>query len=258
MGLRISISLSYFLRIGDSLGKFVDAGFPLICPALNQTETRPHYNLDHGKVKLEYAPKNDLTSFAAKLFKAVSRGPEDYCYVGLEGNPLFTSRLQQLETRVKGTVPKPVRAVNFYTETVGVSADGPLFLYLDTENVGRNFWGSSVIREHKDVNRGNRTVKAPVMGLTLSTLLKCSVKKTKGAHAILKIDIEGAEFALLNEAIGTLCDFTKAGVQVDMLLEVHLEWVLGGRSPEHELFLNTTQQRLKDCNVHRGDMAHDS
>ncbi len=249
-----SLLLNSFCIIGDSLGKFIEAGYPLECHPLQQNETRPHYHLDHGNVTFEKLKRNDLTSFAARSFKAVSRGPEDYCFVGVEGNPVFTKRLQQLEARVTNTVPRPVRAAHFYTESVGAGVDGPTSLFLDTGNVGNNFWGSSLLATHVDVARGNATVKTAVMGLTLTTLLKRSVTKTPGAHVIIKIDIEGGEFPLMNEAITALCEYTKAGVRVDMILETHVWWILGGHTADEELFFNKTKPRMKECNINTGEL----
>jgi hypothetical protein len=259
MLLILALIIIITFKKGDSLGKFIDAGFPLECPALNQSETRPRYSLEHGNVTLEYSIKNDLTIFASRAFQALSLGPEDFCYVGVEGNPVFTSRLQKLEARVMNTKPKPIRAAHFYTESVGAGVDGPTFLYLDERNVAQNFWGSSIFATHRDVvARGDATtIQAPVMGLTLTTLLKRSVLKTNGSHVLMKIDIEGGEFPLMNEAIGTLCEYTQAGVRVEAILETHHADVLGGRNPEMDLFYNVTEKRLRECNVQLRDLSVD-
>jgi hypothetical protein len=230
------------------------------CGALKRINKRARYSIDHGKMVLGDSGSNDLTNFCARAFQLVSRGLEDYCYVGVEGNPVFTLRLKQMEARVKGTILQPTKAAHFYTETVAAGVDGPTFLYLDQHNIKENFWGSSILSTHIDAKRefvqqGNRTIKAPVMGLTLTTLLKRSVEKTKGAHVIMKIDIEGGEYPVMNEAIGTLCDYTKAGVRVDLILETHGEYVLGGENADMTLFFNETQQRLKDCKINTGDLS---
>jgi hypothetical protein len=248
------------LILGDSLGKFIDAGFPSYCQGLQRIKSRPRYDIDNGHVVLRRQQENDLTSFAKQCLEELSHKPEDYCYVGVEGNPVFTKRLQELEARVMETTPKPVRRVHFYTETVAAGVDGPTFLYLDTVNTKENFWGSSVIATHKDAREStarnnNVTVKALVMGLTLTTLLRRSALQANGSHVLIKIDIEGGEYPVMNEAIDILCNYTNAGVRIDMILETHFMSVLGQKTPDMKLFFKETNQRLAACHINRGKLA---
>ncbi len=239
------------------MGKFIDAGFPTDCTGLERVNGRAHYDLDKGKMTLYDGNITDLTDTVRNCLKEQSRYPEEYCYVGVEGNPVFTSKLKALEARVRGTMPKPIRSAHFYTETVAAGIDGPTVLYLDTVNTKQNFWGSSVVRTHADVQKsaaenGNAPVEAKVSGLTLTTLMKRSVKREKGAHVVIKIDIEGGEYAVMNEAIETLCDFTTAGVRVDLILELHWEGVLGRQNADFKKFHGKTAKRIEPCNIHRG------
>lgn len=123
--------------------------------------------------------------------------------------------------------PRPVRYAHFFTETVGAGVDGPAVLYLDTINADNNFWGSSMIANHWDVAKSatgdGKLVEAHVDGLTLTTLLKQAARMEPGAHIIIKCDIEGAEYALLNEAFdsGILCEYAENAVRIDMLIEIH-------------------------------------
>lgn len=227
---------------------------------MQRIKSRPRYDIGKGQLLLGKIGRNDLTSFAKRCLTELSCHPEDYCYVGVEGNPAFTKRLKEMEARVKGTTPKPIRAAHFYTETVATGVDGPTFLYLDTVNTKQNFWGSSIVETHKDAlksasNNNNVTVKAPVMGLTLTTLLKRSVRKAKGSHVLIKIDIEGGEYPVMNEAIDILCNYTDAGVRIDMILETHDANTIGGETPDMKLFFSETDKRLAACHVNRGTLA---
>lgn len=225
-----------------------------------QMKSRPHYNIDKGTVVLGSQAKNDLTAYARRITTRLSRQPEEYCYVGVEGNPLFTAQLQELEARVMGSTPQPIRSAHFYTETVAAGLDAPTVLYLDTVNPQHNFWGSSILATHNAakksaIQNNNVAMQAPVTGLTLSTLLKRAVRQEPGAHVLIKLDIEGGEYPVMNEAIDTLCNYTRAGVRVDMILETHGLNVVGEETPDMTLFLSKTQHRLKVCNIYQGALS---
>jgi Methyltransferase FkbM domain len=225
-------------NVGDSLGKFIDAGINAECTG--------RYSVAAGRVRsMSDDSVHDLTAWTRKVMEQFAAShvhrhlddteakayaqPENYCYVGVEGNPSFTKRLLELQQRVLLTTPRPLRSVRFMTETVGTGAgDGPTKLYLDTVNAQNNFFGSSLLPEHTDVRRsatanGGTPVSVPVNGITLSTLLKETVVRHAGSHVILKIDIEGAEYSLLNEAYnsGVLCDYAASGVRIDARVEIH-------------------------------------
>jgi Methyltransferase FkbM domain len=225
-------------NVGDSLGKFIDAGIDAECT--------DRYSVTKGRVRsMRDESVHELTAWTRKVMEQFAAShvhrhldetttksyaqPENYCYVGVEGNPAFTKRLLELQQRVLLTTPRPLRSVRFLTETVATGAgDGPTQLYLDTVNAQHNFFGSSLLPEHTDVRRsatanGGTPVSVPVNGITLSTLLKETVVRHAGAHVILKIDIEGAEYGLLNEAYnsGVLCDYAALGVRIDARVEIH-------------------------------------
>lgn len=233
--------IDFGANVGDSLGKLIDAGISSECSG--------RYSVVHGKIRaVADAQENGLTTWTRDMMQnfynthvaqrskggqARTKGiaqPENYCYVGVEGNPVFTDRLKELQQRVMQTTPRPVRSAFFFTETVASGAgDGPTVLYLDTVNGRNNYFGSSLLPEHTDVRNsatanGGEPVAAPVQGLTLSTILKQTAKcQTAGAHVIIKIDIEGAEYAVLNEAYdsGALCDCVASGVRIDIRVEIH-------------------------------------
>jgi hypothetical protein len=235
-------------NIGDSLGKFISAGIPSC-----QGGERPSSPISATASRQSFAGRtpdsNSLVGWSAHVlsnatwdFREEKEGnnhhrrrrglhPENYCYVGVEGNPVFTSRLLRLQDSLMEkedgndldhlVLPPPVQSVRFYTETVGASADGPVAFYLDTKNAKVNYWGSSLIASHIDVKPEG---KVTVDGVTLTTLLRRHVDtKSGGGHIMIKMDIEGGEYALLNEASdsGIFCDLTQNGFRVDVLIEFH-------------------------------------
>ena len=229
-------------------------------------------------------------------------GPEDYCYYGIEGNPVFTEQLQHLEQYVTSIQPRPIGHVQFLTESVGAGSDGPTTLYLDTVNRKENYWGTSLFANHQDVRKSaeasasfgpnstaaDHAVSANVTGYTLGTLLRQIMvaftpppppppsassdpsnpsdpspsrsqshdnntdnsdnNNNNNNHLVLKIDIEGGEYPLLDEAIkdGTLCEFVSRGNQVDVLVEFHSRRVIGHHNYPNGKYL---QKTLQQCNV---------
>lgn len=232
--------LDFGANVGDSLGKLIDAGL-----SANNCTLRYRYDVGEGKITRTISttsPENKLTTWTREMmgkFYATHTGrkgkelrravaqPENYCYFGIEGNPVFTARLKLLQQRVLQSIPRPVRCAHIFTETVVSGAeDGPIILFLDTVNKKNNFFGSSLLPNHTDVRNSavkGELVAAPVQGVTLSNFLKQTVKHQAGAHVLIKIDIEGAEFAVLNEAYdsGALCDCVASGVRIDMRVEIH-------------------------------------
>jgi hypothetical protein len=181
-------------NVGDSLGKFVDAGVTTTCPG----EMYPRYSTEKGKLVNQdefKPPSNRLTEWVRELLRETSSQvgntlqPEHYCYFGLEGNPVFTERLHQLQARVMHTKPRPVRSLHFFTETVVTDENGPTLLYLDTTNKEHNYWGSSIYDTHPDVRASTSVTSAPVYGLSLSTLLQQIAIGSFGNHIVIKMDI---------------------------------------------------------------------
>lgn len=200
--------LDFGANIGDTSGKLMDAGF-VGCNRqsdLGVAVPEPNYSMD-DKVwvnpKLNRrgeAQRNPLTSQFVNLMKTFGPlvGPEDYCYYGVEGNPVFTERLRKHEDHIMAMQPRPISHMHFFTESVGAGKDGMTKLFLDTVNTKENFWGSSIMSDHQDVRRsaeGGEKKAAPVMGYTIGTLLRKTTKafdpsatpeEKKGGHFILK------------------------------------------------------------------------
>jgi FkbM family methyltransferase len=203
-----------------------------------------------------YGPvKNPLVVWLNSTLQNVSRYPESYCYFGIEGNPMFSDQLGQLERQVMRTYPRPVRRAHFFTTSVVADKDGPTTLYLDTVNAKNNFWGSSLLPTHRDVETSTRntntTSTATVEGYTLSTLLQHTVIQEQGAHAIIKMDVEGAEYKVFEESIPTLCNYTRSGVQIDLLIAIHDVEIIGMNSNTQAAMnaYNANKIKALECGV---------
>ena len=167
----------------------------------------------------------------------------------MERNPHFTDLLKTTEDNVMSMRPRPFRYVHLLTETVGTNCDSPAQLFLDTVNPKENFSGSSVMDTHRDVQASHKTGVA-VMGVTRTSMLQKAVKP--GEHVIVKIDIEGAEYLLLEEVIESsiLCVMVqKQGVSIHMMMELHNVNVLGSPKPRQLWEEIQGHKRIVDCGV---------
>jgi hypothetical protein len=283
------IMLDFGANIGDTSSKLVDTGF-LGCEKHGVLIPAPYVSIPF--LSQSYQPKqqqqqqhqqqaqvmqildsdnecchNRLTRHMRQVLKLFGpdRGPEDYCYYGIEGNPVFTSRLKALEQAWMSTIPPPLAYAHFFTESVGTDQDGPTTLYLDTINADHNFWGSSLLSSHADVqksmhhpNTSSTPLTANVMGYTLDTLLNftsiafdpnASASARTGGHLLVKVDIEGGEYFLLRRAAETkfLCRYIAMGNTVDAYVEYHGPGTTGFSGASIETKKAT--QELADCGV---------
>lgn len=254
-----NVLLDFGANIGDTSGKLVDAGLQG-CSRKDLSADVPEVSFDVESKSFTHRRHNALTGGFKKLLG--EDGPEDYCYYGVEGNPVFTERLADLEATLSAIRPSPLEHLHFFTESVGAGKDGPTKLYLDTVNGKQNYWGSSIFSGHQDVVKSSEgkteKVAADVMGYTIGTLMKQTLRalqpdateaEKKGNKFILKVDIEGGEFPLLAEAAeeGTLCRFVAMGNQADLFIEYHSQRVTGpnewaGKKKEFT-------KKLEDCGV---------
>jgi hypothetical protein len=262
------IVLDFGSNIGDTSGKVIDAGL-LGCKRddLKKEVVGPVFNTESRQFEDPKKGRNPLVRQFEQLMKGFGplTGPEDYCYYGVEGNPVFTDRLQSLEDFVMGTRPRPLQHLHFFTKSVGAGEDGMTKLYLDTINKDQNYWGSSIFNGHQDVkksalaqNTSVEMVATDVMGYTIGTIMRQTLiafdpaaapEDKKGGHFILKVDIEGGEYPLLKQAAeeGTLCEYVTMGNQADLYIEFHSQRVTG----KNPLFGNMKghRQKLEDCGV---------
>ncbi|GAX25195.1 hypothetical protein FisN_16Hh034 [Fistulifera solaris] len=262
------VVMDFGANIGDTSGHVIDSG---MIPCDRTKDLKAKTSFVHFDVKTKRfenaANRNPLTHNLVNLmtkFGALT-GPEDYCYYGVEGNPVFTQRLQAIEDFVMSMRPRPIQHMHFFTESVGAGEDGMTKLYLDTVNTDQNFWGSSIFKDHQDVRKSAEeagksadTIAADVMGYTIGTLMRktliafdpaASPEEKKGNHLVLKVDIEGGEYPLLHQAVeeGTLCEFTKMGNTADLFIEFHSARVTG----KHDYVGKTKQMKeaLEKCGV---------
>jgi hypothetical protein len=70
----------------------------------------------------------------------------------VEGNPVFTDRLQSLEDFILDTDPDRFSTSTFLPH-LSAQAKMEFKLYLDTINKDKNYWGSSIFDGHQDVRR---------------------------------------------------------------------------------------------------------
>ena len=264
-----NVVMDFGANIGDTSGHVIDAGMIRCDRAndLNAASSRTHFNV----ITKQFEVVKKLNKLSDHLRHLITKdipdqGPEDYCYYGIEGNPHFTEQLQNLEDYVMAMKPRPIQHMHFFTESVGAGQDGMTKLYLDTVNTKQNFWGSSIFKDHQDVRKsadGNdvESVAVPVMGYTLGTLMRstlaafdpnASEKDKTGGYFILKVDIEGGEYPLLQQAVddGTLCEFVRLGNNANIFIEFHSQKVTG----KHDYAGKTKEMKeaLMNCGVTMG------
>lgn len=121
-------------------------------------------------------------------YKNYSKKDTQWEVYAFEANPFFNPFLSQVESEIS-----EYHKIYMYNETAAWIYDGTIEFYLDVVNVGYNYWGSSLDKNHPDVlNSGlaNVTVECRDIARILSQF---------DVHdmIVLKMDIEGAEYELL-------------------------------------------------------------
>jgi FkbM family methyltransferase len=230
-------------NIGDAVHKVIDSFLPEIEDGYFQFNTTTGYlQVEHESfitprilsrwVHERISQHQTRLPSSGHQHSFPSLRPEHYCFYGIEGNPHFTATLQQMELDILHMDPRPLRYIHFLTEYVTASQNGPTTMFLDTTNTKMNYWGSSLFKTHVDVQNSGNITAVPVMGVTLTKLLEQTVMP--GGHVMIKIDVEGAEYAVLEEAIQSniFCKLVKEmGVTVDIIMEEHSAKTLGNKEP---------------------------
>lgn len=254
---------------GTGVGELIDSGLlPCDRKDLQVKSAYPHLNVDKKQFE-EVGRRSALTKHLTRMMKENGSGPEDFCYYGVEGNPVFTQNLQELEDFIMALNPRPVEHIHFFTESVGAGYKGQATLYLDTASLQENFQGSSLLKSHKDVQRSassnkGELVTADVRAYTLEKLMAKTLSAYEPQagnadwtdnHLILRIDIEGAEYELLQQAVddGVLCEFVRNGNKADLFVEFHSESMTG----PNPLSLRTDaiKEKLMACGVNFKNLA---
>jgi hypothetical protein len=112
-------------------------------------------------------------------------------------------------------------------ESVASAISGPTMLYLDTVNKKGNYDWSSLISDQYSLEKvkvlnGGKVEEAQVMGYSLEQILKVTVTPTAKSHIMIKMDIEGVEYAVLNNRAQYLCDLVKRHrMYVGLVVELH-------------------------------------
>jgi FkbM family methyltransferase len=242
-------------NIGDTLGHVIDAGLPF-CTISGRKEFHPKFVTDHGTVRDFYTlgrwnPMSEWMYGYLCNMTAQNLYPEHFCVYSFEGNPMFTERLQRLEYRTMATIPRPVRRIHFFTESVVSHTSGPATLFLDTWGEKSNFDGSSLLNnmqrldQVRETNQG-RVKEAKVMGFTLSQILNMTVAPSSLSTIFIKMDIEGVEYHVINEAAESLCNLARQSLLVALLVERH------GRMKDTEdskRYYRETIGKLQRCGV---------
>lgn len=116
------------------------------------------------------------------------------------------------------------------------------------------------IQRSKRRNNGT-LVAANVSGISLSSLLKKTLKPfqpgldpalQRDGSLLVKMDIEGAEFAVLKELAtsGVLCDYVKLGNNATLLMESHLHLIKDPNEKKTVLAgLKSAKETLRACGV---------
>mmetsp|Transcript_18565 Transcript_18565/g.28069 ORF Transcript_18565/g.28069 Transcript_18565/m.28069 type:complete len:368 (-) Transcript_18565:63-1166(-) len=247
-------------NIGDAVHKFIDSFLPPTGVNKAGEPFQYFFNTTTGGVgpdSYDHKPylyvlpkwvKEKINEYNSKSRRKPVY-PEDYCFFGVEGNPYFKPILQEMEINIQHMIPRPLKHLHFLTEHVCSAVDGPSEFYLDTTNKHQNFWGSSILKSHIDVNKGELT-KIEVMGISLSSLLEQTV--SAGGHVMIKIDIEGAEYELLTEAINSniFCKLVNdKDVTVDILSEFHHDSTIGSDQPRKKWEAFKGEESIKGCGV---------
>eukprot|EP00566_Odontella_aurita_P018182 CAMPEP_0113560752 /NCGR_PEP_ID=MMETSP0015_2-20120614/19602_1 /TAXON_ID=2838 /ORGANISM="Odontella" /LENGTH=328 /DNA_ID=CAMNT_0000462485 /DNA_START=207 /DNA_END=1190 /DNA_ORIENTATION=- /assembly_acc=CAM_ASM_000160 len=151
------VAIDFGANVGDTMAHMMDAGL-VSCDRTRKLgeKAKSEAHFDQAKFELTDQPWNRITKFLVGMVASLGGdrvGPEDYCYYGVEGNPVFTERLRRAEAWASQITPKPLRHAHFLTETVGAGKDGPAQLWLDTVNAKQNYWGSSIFKSHQDVEK---------------------------------------------------------------------------------------------------------
>lgn len=107
----------------------------------------------------------------------------------VEANPFFNKHLDELKEYTENLG----HTIYVFKETAAWIEDKQLEFYLDLINPERNYWGSSLNKNHPDVQKSNFE-KVIVNAIDISKILKYY---SPNDEVIMKIDIEGTEYKLL-------------------------------------------------------------
>lgn len=139
-------------------------------------------------VDLGAADGNSFHSFLSDGYGKVANCPSGLWEAFLiEANPRFELPLQQVVARFPDIV-------HVAGTTAAFDCEGKTTFYLDVENHGTNYWGSSLSSAHPDVQKS----KFQGVSVSLMNLNRLLYERTIPADWVMvKMDIEGAEWDIL-------------------------------------------------------------
>eukprot|EP00931_Biecheleriopsis_adriatica_P050611 TRINITY_DN29318_c0_g1_i1.p1 TRINITY_DN29318_c0_g1~~TRINITY_DN29318_c0_g1_i1.p1 ORF type:complete len:286 (+),score=58.65 TRINITY_DN29318_c0_g1_i1:94-951(+) len=162
---------------------------------------------------------NSLDAFLKNTYGNVAdcpNGGEWEAYL-VEANPRFTSDLENWSSRYPGKVTN-------FGSTAAYMCNGKTTFYLQDKNVG-NYWGSSMSKQHQDVQNG----KHPVSVLTKNLMQIIHESTIQADKVIVKMDIEGAEF----DIVPCLAKYPELNLLDSLFVEVHdASWGMVGNTRE--------------------------
>jgi len=136
-------------NIGDTIGYFVDNALD-VCTvpwvekypdaSINDQFPRPHLDVANLNIIHEGRNPNGMYLQIQQYMKRADQpiSANSFCVYGMEGNPVFTERLQKLENYIMGAQPRPIEHLHIHTESVITAVDGPTKLHLDKLTVSMN------------------------------------------------------------------------------------------------------------------------
>eukprot|EP00934_Nitzschia_sp_Nitz4_P003309 Nitzschia sp. Nitz4//scaffold133_size116822//93328//94563//NITZ4_003819-RA/size116822-processed-gene-0.66-mRNA-1//-1//CDS//3329535432//3299//frame0 len=260
---------------GDSIACAVDASLdvcsrpfvqkdPSLVKAVRMSKEFPRLHLEVVGDDLQIVSSGGQGQSLLRMLQDFFAGPgmESVCVYGMEGNPYFTSSLQQLNAFVSHMEPRPLKHLHIHTDMIVTSTDGPATLFIDQYSEEHHFWGSSVLQSMPDIRRTSKqnngtVVQANVIGMTLSSLIaKTAMRgnniRPAGGSLLVKMDVEGAEFGVLKEAAtsGVLCDYVKHGNNATLVVEFHQHLIKDATEKQQAVAgLKEAKETLRECGV---------
>ncbi|CAJ1448728.1 unnamed protein product [Effrenium voratum] len=173
-------------------------------------------------IDLGAADGNTFDSFLADDYGPVHNCPHggDWEAILVEANPMFSKKLQALQSNLPGKVQSLASTAAYSCETTtsfSIDADA-----------AHNYWASSLME-----NVGRRQVTVPTVNV--NKLLAESV--IPGDWVMLKVDIEGAEY----DVMPCLAEFKDAELIDEIFLEEH--WWFPDRTAEQSFGRERTAAR---------------
>mmetsp|Transcript_2396 Transcript_2396/g.10193 ORF Transcript_2396/g.10193 Transcript_2396/m.10193 type:complete len:342 (-) Transcript_2396:298-1323(-) len=236
-------------NIGDVMADLMNNAYPQAeSKHMRYDPVASEFKLAEGvrTTKLERLISTEMAAFGVTF-------PET-CVVGVEGNPEFTAQLKRLEQVLRRDL---TATLDIHTESVVNNEEGKTTLFLDTINPDKHYWGSTLAQTGVNVicgpdakekywkmfkgksfydkaeNVDCQKAQADVDSVKLSTLMNTYIDPVLAQEgkslAIIKMDVEGAEYPVLDELVksGVACAFVKQGNALTIIYEAHYNSLQG-------------------------------